>query len=107
MAVLSALSVLDIRGEFGGGPDTGGIDNVSLGPLASGPVSLELQFYPGLSITGTVASLYRIDYADEPNTNSWRPLTSLVLPSSPYVFCDLTATNPPRRFYRTVGLIPP
>jgi hypothetical protein len=107
MTVLSSLNTLDIRGEFGGAADTGGIDNVRLGPVVSGPVSLDFQFYPGLTITGTVGSLYRIDYATQPYTNNWKPLASVVLPSSPYVFIDFGAADQPKRFYRAVGLIAP
>jgi hypothetical protein len=105
MAVLSSLTVLDIRGEFGDGPatDIGGIDNVVLGPLVSGPVQvLPPQFYPSVAITGTVGSLYLIEYTNKLSTNRWIPLTSIVLPSSPYIFCDLTATNEPTRFYRAI-----
>ena len=82
-----------------------GFDNFSpSSALPAGPATLEVHFYPGLTITGTVGAAYRIDYSETLATENWIPLSTIVLPSSPYTFSDFTAINSPRRFYRAVGL---
>ncbi len=65
--------------------------------------SLVLQMLAGLQVFGNVGSNYRIDYlSNVQNPNSWSPLSTITLPSSPYFWVDLTSTNQPRRFYRAV-----
>lgn len=65
--------------------------------------SLTVQMLASLQIFGTVGSTYRLDYlTDVQNTNSWSPLYTNVLPSSPYFWVDVTSTNQPRRYYRAV-----
>lgn len=93
----------------GGRPSNVGLafDNFSPStPFAPGPVSVQLQLYriPGLTITGTVAAVYRIDYKPDLNASNWTEITKLLLPSSPYIFYDPTAANLPQRFYRVVGV---
>ena len=68
------------------------------------PATLEIHFYPGLTITGTVGGAYRIDYSESLEAENWIPLTTITLPSSPYTFSDYTAIHAPKRFYRAVGL---
>jgi len=64
---------------------------------------LELMMLAGVNIHGVVGRNYRIDYlADLRNTNSWEPLTTLALQSNPYFWVDLSSTNQPKRFYRSV-----
>lgn len=92
---------------FTGSGSTVGLafDNFSpASAITPGPASLGIQFYPGLTITGTVSALYRIDYAEAPETNTWFPLDTILLTHSPYHWCDFTATNATQRFYRAVGI---
>jgi hypothetical protein len=66
---------------------------------------LTLKMVAGLDIVGTVGMTYRIDYLGNiADTNSWVPLTNLTLSVSPYFWVDLTSTNQPRRFYRSVRI---
>ena len=51
---------------------------------AQTPASLGLQLYSGLSITGNVGSIYAISYVTNlTQTNAWRCLEFLQLPTSP------------------------
>ncbi len=62
---------------------------------------LNLQMYAGLTIAGVTNGMYRIDYATDLGiSNSWRTLTNIVLPESPYCFLDMQSAGAPRRFYR-------
>ena len=59
----------------------------------------------GLDIVGPVGMTYRIDYLGNiADTNSWVPLTNLTLSASPYFWVDITSTNQPKRFYRSVRI---
>jgi len=69
------------------------------------PVVLEgIELIPRLKITGTVGSLFRIEFTDSvAQTNGWTTLKNVILPSNPFVFID---TNPPnfmKRFYRVTS----
>lgn len=65
---------------------------------------LNLNFYPGMQVSGSVGTLYRI----ESTTNlsipgPWTPVTTFALPTTPYWFLDTTPINPNApRFYRAV-----
>ena len=62
--------------------------------------------YPGLTITGNVGDSYPIQYANTLATsNNWSTLTTLVLPSSPYLFMDTTAGDIGQRFYRESNVV--
>ena len=70
--------------------------------VAQTPVTLGVQLYAGLSITGEVGQVYQIEYATslvEPA--AWVPLDYLVLPRSPYLYVDTRVPATGRRFYRT------
>ncbi len=58
-----------------------------------------------VALSGLVGRSYQIQSADVlmAETNNWKTNTTLQLPSNPYVWTDLTATNS-QRFYRTVLL---
>src|SRR5713101_2047105 len=61
--------------------------------------------YPGLTITGTVGGSYPIQYVNAlSDLNNWVTLTTLTLPSSPYLFMDSTAPDVPQRFYRETNV---
>ena len=69
---------------------------------AQTPVTLGVQLYAGLSITGKVGQVYHIEYAvslTEPA--DWIPLDYLVLARSPYLYIDTRVAASGRRFYRT------
>jgi formylglycine-generating enzyme required for sulfatase activity len=76
---------------------------LAAGPPASAqtPPGLDLQLYAGLSITGTVGSVYSVEYVtDLAKTNSWRCLEFLQLLTSPYLWADKSAPATGQRFYR-------
>jgi probable HAF family extracellular repeat protein len=69
------------------------------------PNFLDLALYPGLAISGKIGRSYRIEYRDGLSpTNSWLPLTNLVLPSNPYLFIDPRPVVFANRVYRSVLL---
>jgi len=67
---------------------------------------LNMQLYPGLSITGTVGRVHLIQYvssleqANDPS--AWRCLEFLQLPASPYLWTDKSSPATGQRFYRAV-----
>ncbi len=67
---------------------------------------LNIQTYAGLSITGTVGTVYSIQYiTDLARTNdasAWRSLEFLQLPASPYLWTDKSGPATGRRFYRAM-----
>ncbi len=79
----------------------------ALGPRASAQTpGLNLQLYAGLSITGTVGTVYSIQYvpdlAQTNNASAWRSLEFLQLPTSPYLWTDKSGPATGRRFYRAM-----
>ena len=70
--------------------------------VAQTSVTLSVQLYSGLSITGQVDQLYYIEYATslaEPTT--WLPLDLLLLRRSPSLYVDTTVSSAwSQRFYR-------
>ncbi len=66
---------------------------------------LGIQIVPGWTFEAPIGSVHRVEYVDEATgLANWQFLTDLTLPSSPYLFVDLTATNAPPRQYRTTPL---
>jgi hypothetical protein len=62
---------------------------------------LNAQIYAGLTIAGSVATVYSVEYVtDLTQTNDWRCLEFLQLPANPYVWADKSAPAAGRRFYR-------
>src|ERR1700757_2910294 len=75
---------------------------------AQAPPGLNLQLYAGLSITGTVGTVYSVEYVtDLAQTNSWRCLEFLQLPASPYLWVDKSAPTTDHRFYRAAVFAAP
>jgi formylglycine-generating enzyme required for sulfatase activity len=69
---------------------------------------LAIQMYAGLSITGTVGTVYSVEYVtDLAQTNAWRCLEFLQLPASPYLWADKSVPATGRRFYRAVAFTAP
>jgi len=73
--------------------------NASAQPVAS--ANLQLNTYPGMRITGSVGRTYQIQ--SSPNMNTWNPVATVLLNSSPYLWID---QNPVagNKFYRAVML---
>lgn len=71
---------------------------------AQTPPGLDIHIYAGLTITGTVGTVYQIQYVTElaqtNNPSAWRCLEFLQLPASPYLWADKTAPATGQRFYR-------
>jgi formylglycine-generating enzyme required for sulfatase activity len=72
---------------------------------AGEPVNLDsIELIPRLRLTGTVGTLFRIEYRDEvAKSTDWVPLKNLVLPSNPYLFIDTNAAGLSKRFYRVTS----
>ena len=96
----------------GAAQDGFGFDNLTIGRLeqihpepALLAVSLPSGANPRLELTGTPGATYRIDYAMSLPTASWTPLTTNLLPASPFVFVDTEPVSAQsRRFYRAVTI---
>ena len=85
---------------------------------AQTPADLTIQTYAGLTITGTVGTVYSIEHiTDLAQTNTpsaWRCLEYLQLPASPYLWADKSApatgqrssTHPDSPTYSTTGRSP-
>ncbi len=67
---------------------------------------LQLQLYPGLSITGAVGSVHSVQYSTNLLLPAWNFLTNLQLTSNPQLYVDSTAPAREQRFYRTVKIEP-
>ena len=72
---------------------------------------LALQLYAGMSITGSVGTVYSVEYvtdlAQTNNASAWRCLEFLQLPASPYLWADKSAPATGKRFYRAVRFVAP
>ena len=56
-------------------------------------------------LSGLIGRSYQIQAKNDlAETNAWQTLTTLQLPSTPYLFTDPSAANSPQRFYRGVLL---
>ena len=61
---------------------------------AQTPPVLNLQMYAGLTVKGTVGTVYSIEYVTDlahTNQSDWRCLEYLQLPASPYLWADKSA----------------
>ena len=67
------------------------------------PALLKIRTYAGLEIEGTVGQNYRIDYTATLPPVNWTGLTNILLPSSPYLFLDLSGPAAGQRYYRAVA----
>jgi formylglycine-generating enzyme required for sulfatase activity len=79
--------------------------------VAQTPAGLDLQLYAGLTITGTVGTVYSVEYvtdlAQTNNASAWRCVEFLQLPASLYLWTDKSAPAKDRRFYRAVAMAAP
>jgi formylglycine-generating enzyme required for sulfatase activity len=85
----------------------------AVGPRASAQTAagLSIQIYAGLSITGTVGTVYSVEYVtDLAQTNTpsaWRCLEFLQLPANPYLWADKSAPATGQRLYRAAEMSAP
>ena len=71
--------------------------------LAQAPPSLSITTYAGLTITGSVGTVYTVQYnTDLSQPNGWQGAGIVQLPSSPYLWVDTAAPMAGNRFYRAV-----
>src|SRR5262245_27207549 len=71
--------------------------------FAQTPAALDINLYPGLTITGSVGTVYSIEYVtDLSQKNAWRSLEFFQLPATNYLWIDSSALATSRRFYRAV-----
>jgi formylglycine-generating enzyme required for sulfatase activity len=78
---------------------------------AQAQAELDIHLYAGLSITGSVGTVYSIEYvtdlAQSNTPSAWRCLEFLQLPASPYLWGDKSTPLASRRFYRAVEFTAP
>jgi uncharacterized repeat protein (TIGR03803 family) len=89
---------------YGGTNAVGTVFRVVPASLPTTPADLQLNLYPGLTLQGTVGGRYQIEYNTDLTTTNWIPLTTIMLPSSPYLYVDTNSPAVANRFYRAVGL---
>ena len=72
---------------------------------ASGQPILGLQVYAGVSVTGSVGTVYAIQASTNvSNTNGWKCLDLVLLPATNFIWSDTSASAATgRRFYRAVA----
>jgi hypothetical protein len=64
-------------------------------------LDLSLSLCPAIRINGMVGNRTYVEYASVlGGSTNWIGVTNFSLPSSPYLFIDLAATNANRRYYR-------
>lgn len=77
-----------------------------LSASAEVPANLDIQTYAGLTLTGTIGTVYSVEYvtdlAQANDPSAWRCLEYLQLPASPYLWTDKSTPATGRRFYRAV-----
>lgn len=65
---------------------------------------LSIEMVSGVSIGGFVGKSYRIEYSDQPIGDNFSTLTTLVLPSDPFLFLDEGSVTKPNRRYRVIAV---
>jgi hypothetical protein len=75
--------------------------------VVPGPAQLQLSTLTtniSMTITGTPQAVYAIEAAGAMSSTNWQPLTSIVLPGSPFTITNLDKLSSTQQFYRAVGL---
>jgi formylglycine-generating enzyme required for sulfatase activity len=76
--------------------------------FAQTPPTLDLHLFAGVNITGTTGTVYAVEStADLAQSNSWTSLAFIQLPTTNYLYVDISAPLGDHRFYRTVLQNPP
>jgi len=65
---------------------------------------VNINFFPTISITGKIGDTYRVDYATALATNTWIPLTTIKLTTSPQMVVDTSSPGSNSRYYQAVFL---
>jgi len=65
--------------------------------------ALDLHVYAGVAINGNVGSTYRIEVSEKV-PDVWKPLATVTLDRTPFLFFDIESTNVLKRFYRAVAV---
>ena len=92
---------------FGATAATGGDGTVTVGAPPVPPTLSMIKVAPGLfgvSVTGEIGRLYRVDATENLGSGAWTPLVTISLTQSPFTFVDLDSTTKSKRFYRITVL---
>jgi hypothetical protein len=98
-----------VRVEFTriGSPDGFGLDDMIIATAAqvlpAQPATLQVAMRPVLWVGGTEGAHYQIQFTPSLPATNWVTLTNVALPTSPFPYTDLTATNQ-TRYYRAVPI---
>jgi hypothetical protein len=80
----------------------------SAGAVVSTAVTLTVAPIQGIvmpiTLSGTIGSSWRIDYANDLGTSNWAMLATVTLTNLSQVYLDTSALSQPQRFYRVVPL---
>lgn len=78
---------------------------------AQTPAQLKIQTHAGLTITGSVGTVYAVesvtDLVQTNNPSTWQCLEYVQLPASPYLWVDKSVAAAGKRFYRAVAMEAP
>jgi hypothetical protein len=106
VSALQSIQYLRIRAEWTGHSSySADLDNVMLlgWPAPTPQPTLAADTYAGITINGAVGHSYRVEYRGAFDAaDDWKKLADLILPSSPYLFLDVSSPYASQRFYRAV-----
>jgi hypothetical protein len=92
---------------FGATAATGGVGGVQIGPPPPRPILTLVEVAPGLfgvSVSGQVGLLYRVEATEYLGLGTWTPLVTISLTQSPFTFVDTDSPTISSRFYRITVL---
>jgi formylglycine-generating enzyme required for sulfatase activity len=79
--------------------------------LAQPAAELDVELYAGLTVAGSVGTVYSIEYVTDlaltNDPSAWRCLEFLQLPASPYLWTDKSRRAAGQRFYRATAFAAP
>jgi choice-of-anchor C domain-containing protein len=82
------------------------IDDVSV--VAYMPSTLKLEMFPGVSVTGVVGAVYRVEYSEDAKSDTWVELATVTIPTEGVArILDADATRPHKRIYRSLLISTP
>jgi hypothetical protein len=106
MGLLDLSTLTYGQGTFVAANEFGGLilqSGVFANQTNSPATTLGISTYPGVTINGTAGVVYQVQYTTNLNS-TWQTLTNFMLPYSPYLWFDITASMSGRRFYRSIQL---
>lgn len=99
--ILLSATALRLPAEFGTGiVEASRLRNVRL--FSQG--LLDIVCVPGLTLEGAAGDQFRIEYVEAIGGGAWKPLATVTLARSPFVYVDVEALDVPRRLYRAIEL---